>query len=73
MQSKQGKQRRNRRSPIWRTVRVSAETRERIDVIAKGLDRPHSWVVQEAVAAYRIVEDLKDAGRPAKPRLVVRA
>jgi predicted transcriptional regulator len=52
---------------------VSAETRERIDVIAKGLDRPHSWVVQEAVAAYRIVQDLKDAGRPAQPRLEVRA
>jgi hypothetical protein len=30
-------------------------------------------VVQEAVAAYRIVEDLKDAGRPAQARLEVRA
>lgn len=73
MESKQGKHRRNRKSPIWRTVRVSEETRERIDLIARGLDRPHSWVVQEAVAAYRIIEDLKDAGRPAKPRLEVRA
>jgi predicted DNA-binding protein len=73
METKQGKHRRNRKSPIWRTVRVSEETRDRIDLIAKGLDRPHSWVVQEAVAAYRIIEELKDAGRPAKPTLEVRA
>jgi hypothetical protein len=58
--------------PRWRTVRVSVETLERIDLIARGLNRPLSFVVSEAIGAYAIIQDLNSQSQIGR-RLEVRA
>jgi len=34
------------------TIRVSAELQDRLDAIAEAIDRPRSWVVNRALAAF---------------------
>jgi predicted transcriptional regulator len=41
--------------------------------VSKGLDRPKSWVVENAIAEYSIIRDLDEQAKLRRPKLEVRA
>jgi hypothetical protein len=64
---------RTKRTARSHTVRVSRECHRCICLVSKGLDRPKSWVVENAIAEYSIIRDLDEQAKLRRPKLEVRA
>ena len=67
------KKRTKRRAARSHTVRVSGECHRCICLVSKGLDRPKSWVVENAIAEYSMIRDLDEQAALRRPKLEVRA
>jgi len=67
------KKRTKRRTARSHTVRVSGECHRCICLVSKTIDRPKSWVVENAIAEYSILGDLCEQAALRRPKLEVRA
>ena len=43
------------------TVRLPIELQTRVDAVARALDRPAAWVIEQAVEAFVDIENIKQA------------
>lgn len=42
-------------------VKVPSELNDQLDAVAQALDRPRAWVMQQALASFFQIEDIKRA------------
>ncbi len=43
------------------TVRLPAKLQARVDAVARALDRPPEWVIEQAVEAFLEIENIRQA------------